>query len=85
VNLRVTKDPDLPKQFYSDGQRIQTVLVNLLNNAAKFTRDGEIQINVKNHKRLFDDREPGFRSNEIEVSVTDTGIGITEARRSTLF
>lgn len=76
-------DPSLPSQFNGDPVRIRQVLVNLLGNAIKFTQQGEIlvsampagEIYIKNNKKYLD----------IEISVKDTGIGITKEKLGKIF
>ena len=49
----------------SDIEKIKQVLINLVSNAAKFTHEGEISVNVRQVK------------DQIEIDVADTGIGIS--------
>lgn len=55
-----------------DRARIYQVLLNLVSNAIKFTKDGEITLDVTRH----DPSQSGL--DEVEFQVTDTGIGISE-------
>lgn len=67
----------LPRQLKIDGRRLQQVLLNLLSNAFKFTRDGIVTMTVR--ARRQDDRwHMGFE-------VADTGIGIAIEEQSKLF
>ena len=67
----------LPRRLTIDGRRLQQVLLNLLSNASKFTRDGFVTMTVS--ARLLDDQwHLGFE-------VTDTGIGIDIEAQSKLF
>ncbi|NIZ08437.1 ATP-binding protein [Pseudooceanicola sp. HF7] len=50
-----------------DPRRLRQVLLNLVGNAVKFTRDGSVEIEVE---------VVGFRNPELEIRVADTGIGI---------
>jgi len=70
--------PDFPRFAEVDPVRLKQVLMNLLNNAVKFTEEGEVEltagfeaIDSKNGKLFF--------------HIRDTGIGITEEQRSKLF
>ena len=65
--LVIDTAPDLPP-LWTDPTRLLQVLVNLLSNAAKFTRDGTVTLRV---------RRNGPRDEPtLELSVTDTGCGI---------
>ena len=57
---------DLPEQWF-DPLRIRQILLNLLVNAARFTRDGAISIEI------------AVNENEVITSVIDTGIGLTQS------
>jgi len=57
----------------SDRRRVEQILINLLNNAVKFTEEGSVTIK----SRVMDGR--------VKVSITDTGIGIREEDLQTLF
>lgn len=67
----------LPRRLTIDGRRLQQVLLNLLSNASKFTRDGSVTLTVS--ARLQDNQwHMGFE-------VADTGIGIDIEAQSKLF
>ncbi|MBL8131499.1 MAG: GAF domain-containing protein [Anaerolineae bacterium] len=70
--------PDLPKA-YGDEFRIRQVLLNLVSNASKFTRDGSITISAYPVR----DGETGKKL--VRIDVTDTGIGIAEKDIPLLF
>jgi signal transduction histidine kinase len=53
-------------RIYSDERRLKQVLINLLTNSLKFTREGSIQIRAE---------DPDDRAMNIMISVTDTGTG----------
>ncbi|HSH02459.1 MAG TPA: PAS domain S-box protein [Anaerolineae bacterium] len=67
--------PELPRYVYGDGDRLQQVLVNLLNNAIKFTKEGNIILGC----------EPTEEEDLWHFWVKDEGIGIPEAKMSELF
>ncbi|MBI3241588.1 MAG: GAF domain-containing protein [Chloroflexi bacterium] len=69
--------PDLPP-VYADSFRVRQVLINLLSNAAKFTEQGSITIKAF----VIDASAPRPM---VQVTVRDTGIGISEADISKLF
>jgi signal transduction histidine kinase/CheY-like chemotaxis protein len=71
-------DPSLPPTALGDPGRISQVLVNIINNAIKFTEVGEVRVR---------DRAASVSPGEamLEVAVQDTGIGITSDVQQTLF
>ncbi len=78
IGFRLSKDPLVPNWFFGDPKRIQQVLINVLNNAAKFTGAGEVSLDV----RLI--AKEGDRYH-ISFTIKDTGIGMTEEQVSKLF
>ena len=78
VELILDIDPGFPKKLYGDSQRIRQIIINLLNNAVKFTRHGRVKLKAMFKK--FDDQ-----SITIMVSVMDTGIGIKKEDIGKLF
>lgn len=69
-----TSSPEQPLTVWMDPQRIERVLVNLINNAIKFTpAGGSIQVRTES------------RGNQIVCEVTDTGPGIASEDRPKLF
>lgn len=61
--------------FVTDIQRLQQVLINILANANKFTKEGTITLDYRVEKE----------SEKIFFSVTDTGVGIPEEKQSVIF
>jgi two-component system, sensor histidine kinase and response regulator len=78
LELFVMLDERLPPQMRGDPMRIEQVLLNLLANAIKFTRYGEIELRV----RLL---EAGRDVVRLRVEIRDTGIGITPVHLARLF
>jgi two-component system phosphate regulon sensor histidine kinase PhoR len=74
--------PDLPL-VTGDEERIVQVLTNLIDNAIKYTPEGGT-IKIAGHP-LPDSQIPGYAVSAIEISVTDTGIGIPEQDRPRVF
>jgi adenylate cyclase len=60
----------------TDPMRLKQILFNLLSNACKFTKDGEVALRVR---REVDGRD------WIEIAVADTGIGLTAEQQARLF
>lgn len=71
-------NPNLPFVLYGDNNRIKQVIINLANNAAKFTREGRVTLK-------FDYREREDNYIDFIVSVEDTGIGIKEQDLDKIF
>ena len=68
--------PDLPEYYiYTDKKRLMQVITNFINNALKFTNEGQIMLEYR-HKA---------ESNEIEFAVTDTGMGIAPDKVEQVF
>lgn len=77
INLVIEADPDVPFKLWGDDIRIKQVLVNLANNAVKFTQSGVVKISL-HHKRT----EDGVI---LDISVRDSGIGIKAEDLEKLF
>ena len=77
-NICEVKNNSKHREVFSDQQLIMLALEHLLSNACKFTHDGEINIEV-NDSTLRNGTEV------IEISVSDTGIGIAEEGLTALF
>ena len=71
-------EPDIPQPLIGDPLRLGQVLLNLVNNAIKFTESGEILVSVKSVKSSDGTVELCF-------SVEDDGIGIAEEKQRLLF
>ena len=78
VELKYEIDEKLPAKLYGDGLRIRQVIINLMNNAVKFTEEGYIKLSVQEEKRTEDEIF-------LHVSVQDTGQGIKEEDFQKLF
>ena len=78
LHFSVDVDPELPVQLYSDEVRIKQILINLLNNAIKYTSEGNVSLSVSS-----DRSEPG--SVLVTYSVEDTGMGIRKENIPHLF
>ena len=64
LTLNMTLDPDVPRGVVVDGRHLRQVLLNLLGNAVKFTRAGEVRLRI------------GTGSGRLTFEVIDTGPGI---------
>ncbi|WNC72958.1 PAS domain S-box protein [Thalassotalea psychrophila] len=68
----------LPMNLKGDPLRLTQILINLANNAVKFTSEGEVVLNITN--QFVNEQYV-----ELKFSVEDTGIGMTEEQQSKLF
>jgi signal transduction histidine kinase/DNA-binding response OmpR family regulator len=80
VDIAEGGDAAVPGAILGDVTRLRQVLINLVNNAVKFTEKGEVAVHVR---RLQRDDAQGRAV--IEFRVTDTGIGIAPERAASLF
>jgi two-component system, sensor histidine kinase and response regulator len=78
LELIVNVHPDVPRHALGDPQRIRQCLINLIGNAIKFTRSGEIVCEVSVRERTAS-------SARLRFSVHDTGIGIAPGTLNSLF
>ncbi len=78
LELKMNIDSQLPKQLCGDGLRIRQVIINILNNAIKYTEQGVVTLTVK----IVETEEERVK---IYISVRDTGQGIRQEELSKLF
>ncbi len=77
--FEVEAEESLPEELYGDDNRIQQIMLNLLNNAVKYTMKGTVRLKVSG------ERDEGDRTILLKVAVEDTGIGIKEDEIKALF
>lgn len=78
LTLLIDYDPNIPTQLMGDNIRIKQVIMNLANNAVKFTREGYVKVSI------------GFEQTvdtmiTLKVAIKDTGIGIKKEDTQKLF
>ncbi len=78
ISLSARINNDIPNLIMGDGDHYKQIVINLANNALKFTDSGEVTILIKKGETVGDDFE-------IITEVSDTGRGIPEDKISTLF
>ncbi|WP_452837294.1 HAMP domain-containing protein [Streptomyces iakyrus] len=82
--FEVAVGEDVPREMYSDEQRLQQILRNLLSNAIKFTASGKVELRVD---RVQDAEHRWVRDTDdvIAFAVSDTGIGIAPEKLPVIF
>jgi PAS domain S-box-containing protein len=78
LRVNVTIEPGVPETIRGDHSRLRQILLNLLNNAIKFTVKGSIAVDVRKQTETDD-------SECIRFSITDSGIGIPAEQQERLF
>jgi PAS domain S-box-containing protein len=84
LDLAYVLDRGLPGAILGDATRLRQILINLLNNAVKFTDKGEVVLSVDGQALESGDGEVGSK-HRLHFAVRDSGIGIPEDRLSHLF
>ncbi|HIE03020.1 MAG TPA: response regulator, partial [Thiotrichaceae bacterium] len=79
LELIINIDEHLPKTLLLDETRLRQVLLNLIGNALKFTKQGYIKLSAYPSMEQIDDEI------ELIISVTDTGIGVPENQQEVIF
>lgn len=78
INFHVDIDEFLPSTIIGDPLRIEQILLNLCNNAIKFTETGTVTLRMHINKE-------SDSVNELQITVVDTGIGISKEQQASLF
>lgn len=78
VDFTMDKDPDIPCMFFGDPTRIEQILINLLNNAIKFTENGSVRLIIR---RITEEG----KAPDMEFTVKDSGIGMTPEQAARIF
>jgi HAMP domain-containing protein/CheY-like chemotaxis protein/signal transduction histidine kinase len=87
LEFKIEMDPDLPGSIFTDSQRLEQVLRNLLSNAFKFTEAGEVLLNVApvTEGWNLENETLNHARSVVAFSVTDTGIGIAPEKQQLIF
>jgi len=78
LDFRHSVQPDLPDCLIGDVQRLRQILMNLADNAVKFTPAGKVEISVRGESLAAS-------GVQLHFTVFDTGIGIAKARHGQIF
>jgi CheY-like chemotaxis protein len=86
LDFKVQIHPEAPAMIYTDGQRVEQILKNLLSNAFKFTTDGSVSLTVRKAEPNRRFIQPTLNTGTvIAFSVADTGIGIAGDKQRLIF
>lgn len=86
LNFKIHISENIPENIYTDVQRADQVIKNLLSNSLKFTQEGDITITCSLPVNDVDLSLSGLNSNKtLAISVKDTGIGIPHAKQREIF
>lgn len=78
LKLNVSIDPEVPSVIFGDEVRVKQIILNLLNNAVKYTAEGSVELHVESEIKDKDIVELSF-------SISDTGMGIKKEALPYLF
>jgi len=77
LNFRITYSSSLPEKIYGDPLRISQILLNICNNAFKFTEQGQVHV----HFDYKDENNEHF----LQFNIEDTGIGLSKQEIDNIF
>ena len=86
LDFHVDLGEQLPQHFFTDRQRLEQIIKNLLSNALKFTSEGSVTLSIK--QPSADERLPSRHldpASTLCFAVTDTGVGIPENKQKLIF
>ncbi len=78
LELVVDLAKSVPQRLVGDPLRLQQIIINLANNAVKFTETGTVRI-------LIEQLSDNHQQSELQFTISDTGIGLTEQQQTKLF
>ena len=78
LNLYVSRAADVPRRLIADSGRLRQILFNLVGNAIKFTKSGQIRVEASS-SRIMEDKA------WVEFAVSDTGVGIPQDQIENIF
>jgi two-component system, chemotaxis family, CheB/CheR fusion protein len=86
LSLDVEYRSPIPQLIESDAKRLKQILINLVGNAIKFTKQGSVKLVVE-FARISTSRKmkANWSSSQLRIEIIDSGIGITSEQQSRLF
>jgi len=87
LDFTVSLDPGLPPAVFTDAQRLEQVLKNLLSNAFKFTERGNVDLRIAPATNGWSEGHGPLNraASVLSFAVTDSGIGIMPDKQGTIF
>ncbi len=87
LGFSITLAPSLPPSLYTDSQRLQQVIKNLLSNAFKFTNKGQVSVRIAPVESGWSVHHDGLNHAEAVIGffVTDSGIGLAVDKQQIIF
>ena len=83
IDFYYLSDPNLPKGICADEKRLRQVLINLLNNAIKFTDTGSVSLRIQSLEAPEETDDSLLK--RIRFEVRDTGVGISDSQLEKIF
>lgn len=80
LDLRLKYDDGLPDTLVGDPHRLKRILLNLVSNAIKFTKEGHVTLSAKLHAYHKEQRKV-----IVELKVEDTGVGIPDDKKEFVY
>ncbi len=80
LDFNLAVDENVPENLYGDELRLRQILINIINNAIKYTEKGSIDVNIS-----YRDIPDKSQRIELVATVADTGIGIKKEDMDSLF
>jgi len=77
IKFHLDIEADMPERLYGDDLRVKQIIINLLTNALKYTREGSIELAIRCARE--------GKTVRMDITVSDTGIGIREDDLKKLF
>ena len=78
LSFSIEVDEEVPQTLFGDQIKIQQVISNLINNAIKFTEEGEVEVDLSTYRASGGEYY-------LEIRVRDTGIGISSTAQSLIY
>jgi signal transduction histidine kinase/HAMP domain-containing protein/DNA-binding response OmpR family regulator len=87
LQFTISRGDQVPSSVRTDEKRLQQIVLNLLSNAFKFTKEGGVTLSMRTAKGGWTPNHPVLKAatSALAISVADTGIGIPEEKQKLIF